>query len=186
MRFADGLAAVVDVRPAEQIDDKTAAVFERTAKLCDALGWGYVVVSDISAVEQRNLRFLSGYRFDRRSAEATELLQNCLLKTGAISEWVSRLRGSAPDPLGAVFWGYCHDGPRPQRCTPDAKPWRNRIRTSDRGCSPAAPAGVSWTAARRRPGSATMNRTHLDCCGAMDDARGMDTHRGTICAYAVR
>lgn len=60
VRYADGQAGLVDVRPADQIDHKTAAVFERTRQLCDRLGWRYLVVSDIEATEQRNLRFLSG------------------------------------------------------------------------------------------------------------------------------
>lgn len=104
VRFADGAGVVVDVRSAEQIDDSTAAVFDRTRQLCDRLGWGYLVVSDIGAVEQRNLRLLSAYRFDRwRSADATRRLKDRSGEGGALSEWVSWLRGSAPDPLGAVF-----------------------------------------------------------------------------------
>ena len=95
---------MVDVRPAEQIDDRTATVFERTGELCERLGWRYPVISDITATEHRNLRFLSGYRFDRwRSADATQRLRNRSGQGAALSEWVSRLRGSAPDPLGAVF-----------------------------------------------------------------------------------
>ncbi len=72
VRYDDGSAALIDVRPAERIGDDDAEVFRRTAEVCERLGWGYAVVSDISVAEHRSLRFLSGYRYDRWiSAAAT-------------------------------------------------------------------------------------------------------------------
>ncbi|MGW0231766.1 alcohol dehydrogenase catalytic domain-containing protein [Actinopolymorpha singaporensis] len=80
----------------------------------------------------------------------------------------------------------CHDGPRPQRCRPDAKSWGKRVRTSDRACPQPRRRVCQLDRCSTASGSATVNRARLDRCGAMDDARGIDTHRGTICACAVR
>lgn len=41
LRNGDGL--VVDVRPAERIDDKAHLVFEQTRRLCEQVGWRYCV-----------------------------------------------------------------------------------------------------------------------------------------------
>lgn len=65
VRYRDGPAALVDVKPAHHIGDDDADAFTRTEESCEQLGWDYVVVSDITMIEHRNLRFLSGYRFDR-------------------------------------------------------------------------------------------------------------------------
>ncbi len=110
VRYRGGGAAVVDVKPARQIDEDDAEVFGRTAELCEQLGWDYVVSSDISTTEHRNLRFLSGYRFDRWiSAPANARLRERLGDRRTLREWAALLHGVCAQPLGAIYsalwWG---------------------------------------------------------------------------------
>lgn len=62
VRLADGRAVVVDVRPTERIDEAARTRFDRTARLCAALGWDFVVFDGISSTREANLRFLMRYR----------------------------------------------------------------------------------------------------------------------------
>ncbi|MDN8622669.1 TnsA-like heteromeric transposase endonuclease subunit [Corynebacterium sanguinis] len=104
VRYRDGGAAIVDVKPARQIDDDDAEVFRRTAELSEQLGWDYVVVSDISTTEHRNLRFLSGYRFDRWiSAPANTRLRDCAGDRRTLRAWATLLDGVCAEPLGAIY-----------------------------------------------------------------------------------
>lgn len=110
VRYRGGGAAVVDVKPARQIDEDDAEAFGRTAELCEQLGWDYVVVSDISTIEHRNLRFLSGYRFDRWvSAPGNTRLRDCAGDRRTLREWAALLDGVCAEPLGAIYsalwWG---------------------------------------------------------------------------------
>ena len=104
VRYHDGSAALVDVRPAERIGDDDAEVFRMTAEVCERLGWGYQVVSDISVTEHRNLRFLSGYRFDRWiSASATARIRASEGEQRTLGEWEELLANLCAEPLGAVY-----------------------------------------------------------------------------------
>lgn len=65
LRLLDGGAVVVDVRPDSRIDAEDQAVFDRTAAVCEAVGWDYRRVGEVPAVRAANLRWLSGYRHPR-------------------------------------------------------------------------------------------------------------------------
>jgi hypothetical protein len=65
LRLRDGGAVVVDVRPDSRIDAEDQATFDRTAALCDSVGWQYRRLGDMSPVHAANLRWLSGYRHPR-------------------------------------------------------------------------------------------------------------------------
>lgn len=85
-------------------------MFSRTAELCELLGWDYVVISDISTIEHRNLRFLSGYRFDRWiSAPVNTRLRDCAGDRRTLREWAVLLDGVCAEPFGAIYsalwWG---------------------------------------------------------------------------------
>lgn len=77
VRFRDGSAAVVDVKPLALIEPDDIEAFDWTSTLCGELGWDYFVVDDISESEGRNLRFLSGYRYERwRDSAAVEIVHS--------------------------------------------------------------------------------------------------------------
>lgn len=104
VRFRDGSAAVVDVKPQSRIEPDDAEAFDWTSVLCDELGWDYFVVRDISESEGRNLRFLSGYRYDRwRDLASVDVMRAHSGESARLSEWASLLEGVAAQPLGAVY-----------------------------------------------------------------------------------
>lgn len=104
VRFRDGSAAVVDVKPLALIQPDDIEAFDWTSILCKDLGWDYFVVSDISESEGRNLRFLSGYRYDRwRDSAAVEIVHSHAGESTRLSEWASLLASVSPQPLGAVY-----------------------------------------------------------------------------------
>lgn len=75
-----------------------------TAEVCDRLGWGYALVSDISVMEHRNLRFLSGYRYDRWiSVPATARICASAGEERTLGEWAELLADVCAQPLGAVY-----------------------------------------------------------------------------------
>lgn len=104
VRFRDGSAAVVDVKPMARIEPDDAEAFDWTSILCRELGWDYYVVHDVSESEGRNLRFLSGYRYERwRDSASIEIVHSHAGESSRLSEWASLLEGVAPQPLGAVY-----------------------------------------------------------------------------------
>ena len=104
VRFGDGSAAVVDVKPLALIEPDDAEAFDWTSILCRELGWDYFVVRDVSESEGRNLRFLSGYRYERwRDWAAIEIVHSHAGESTRLSEWASLLEGVVPQPLGAVY-----------------------------------------------------------------------------------
>ena len=56
---------MVDVRADSRIDAGDQAVFDRTASVCESVGWDYRRVGEVPAVRAANLRWLSGYRHPR-------------------------------------------------------------------------------------------------------------------------
>jgi hypothetical protein len=64
-RTLSGDGVVVDCRPPERIDEKTAIVFAVMAQACDVAGWAYRVVGPVEPVRAANLRWLAGYRHPR-------------------------------------------------------------------------------------------------------------------------
>lgn len=104
VRFRDGSAALVDVKPERNIKPKDVVAFDRTLALCDKFGWDYFVVDDVSEQEARNLRFLSGYRYPRwREERCVELLREHAGRSARLSAWAELLRAAFPEPLGAVY-----------------------------------------------------------------------------------
>jgi len=65
IRRADGSALVVDVRPADRVDADAADQFRRTRAACSTVGWNYEVFAGLPEPLGLNVRFVSGYRFDR-------------------------------------------------------------------------------------------------------------------------
>jgi hypothetical protein len=59
---ADGAGGVVDVRPSEQLDEQTRAIFSDTAAVVAAAGWGHCVWSELSTTLAENLSWFSRVR----------------------------------------------------------------------------------------------------------------------------
>lgn len=94
----------MDVKPLALIEPDDIEAFDWTSILCEELGWGYFVVSDISESEGRNLRFLSGYRYERwRDSAAVEIVHSHAGESTRLSEWASLRARVSPQPLGAVY-----------------------------------------------------------------------------------
>ena len=76
-RRRDGSALVVDVRDDARISADDQQKFDRSAAVCESVGWEYRRVGVLDPVLRANLRWLSGYRHPRvlRPALASELLQ---------------------------------------------------------------------------------------------------------------
>lgn len=68
-RFEDGRGLVVDCRPLDRIDARSAAKFAATGAACEAVGWGYRVVGEVDPVRMVNVRWLAGYRHPRHGAD---------------------------------------------------------------------------------------------------------------------
>ncbi|MFE6483025.1 TnsA-like heteromeric transposase endonuclease subunit [Streptomyces sp. NPDC057757] len=64
-RFEDGRGLMVDCRPLDRIDARTAVKFAATQAACASAGWGYRVVGEVDAVRMANVRWLTGYRHPR-------------------------------------------------------------------------------------------------------------------------
>ncbi|MFV0534710.1 MAG: TnsA-like heteromeric transposase endonuclease subunit, partial [Cumulibacter sp.] len=104
VRFRGGSAAVIDVKPQARITPKDVRTFDWTAVFCAERGWEYFVVRDIGESEGRNVRFLSGYRYDRwRDPAAVEVLHAHAGESTRLSEWAGLLDRVSPQPLGAVY-----------------------------------------------------------------------------------
>lgn len=73
--FTDGSYGLLDVRPADLIDDAARVQFGETAAVCDALGWRYRVLTGHDKRATGNLDSLSASRHDRcRPGHQTETL----------------------------------------------------------------------------------------------------------------
>ena len=65
VRLADGVGLVIDCRPADRVDERSAAAFTATRHACELVGWKYRLVGEIDPVRVANLRWLAGYRHGR-------------------------------------------------------------------------------------------------------------------------
>lgn len=77
IRFDDGRAAVVDVRPARRVGASDKVKFDATGTFCELVpGWSFRLVHEPDPVQVGNVRWLSGFRRPRHRDErwAPELL----------------------------------------------------------------------------------------------------------------
>ncbi|MFD9688078.1 TnsA-like heteromeric transposase endonuclease subunit [Kitasatospora sp. NPDC059088] len=83
-RFADGSAAVVDVRPDDRIEPADAEAFAATARACELAGWHFRRVGGIDPVLFAKVKWLAGYRHPRYLLEpaASRLLEVFEVPTG--------------------------------------------------------------------------------------------------------
>lgn len=64
-RLSDGTGLVIDVRPADRVRPKDAAVFATTGRACAEVGWEYRLVHESDPMLMANVRWLGGYRHPR-------------------------------------------------------------------------------------------------------------------------
>jgi hypothetical protein len=103
-RTADGAAVVIDVRPAERIDKRDAAVFAATGRVCAELGWSYRLVHDLERVVTLNIRWLAGYRHPRHAP--SDAARSAILHAAAGGRTLHATAATAGDPratLPAVY-----------------------------------------------------------------------------------
>ncbi|ORA21256.1 TnsA-like heteromeric transposase endonuclease subunit [Mycobacterium aquaticum] len=76
-RRRDGSVLIVDVRADDRISPGDRQKFDRSAAVCESVGWEYRRVGVLDSVLRANLRWLSGYRHPRvlRPALAGDLLE---------------------------------------------------------------------------------------------------------------
>ncbi|MGP4105146.1 TnsA-like heteromeric transposase endonuclease subunit [Nonomuraea sp. KM90] len=64
-RTADGTALVIDCRPVERRDVRSAESFSVMGRACELAGWAYRLVGELEPTRAANLRWLAGYRHRR-------------------------------------------------------------------------------------------------------------------------
>ncbi|WP_280667894.1 MULTISPECIES: TnsA-like heteromeric transposase endonuclease subunit [unclassified Kitasatospora] len=103
-RIEDGRGLVIDCRPVERIDDRSAESFAAMEAACEAVGWGYRLVGAVDPVRMANVRWLAGYRHPRHGASA-DLTAAVLSAFEAPSALVGQaeLVGELLEVLPAVF-----------------------------------------------------------------------------------
>lgn len=62
IRTAEGRSIIVDVRDMEFTELRDIVSFNRTAHVCEQLGWGYIIIEPLYGYEKHNLEWLAGYR----------------------------------------------------------------------------------------------------------------------------
>ena len=62
VKTSDAATIVIDVRSMKFTTPRDIVKFNRTAQVCDRLGWGYTVIEPLLGYEERNLVWLAGYR----------------------------------------------------------------------------------------------------------------------------
>lgn len=103
-RFEDGRGLLVDCRPLDRIDPRSAAKFAAARTACEALGWGYRVVGEVDPVRMANVRWLAGYRHPRHWADeglVTRLLALFSVPSPLVAQ--AALLGDPIAVLPAVF-----------------------------------------------------------------------------------
>ncbi|WP_198357747.1 TnsA-like heteromeric transposase endonuclease subunit [Streptomyces fildesensis] len=68
-RRDDGMAVVIDCRPAERRGPRDCAKFEATEAACASVGWEFRLLGAPDPVVVRNVRWLAGYRHPRHWVE---------------------------------------------------------------------------------------------------------------------
>jgi hypothetical protein len=96
--LTDDGPVIVDVKPADLLDDPTVAeTFEWVRAAVAALGWSFEVASEQSRVPMENVRFLAGFR--RRTSvndPALRQLQTQELDGASVGEAIRGTRGAEP------------------------------------------------------------------------------------------
>ena len=112
-RHGNGDGEIIDVRPRRLIDDETAVVFNATRRLCCEAGFLYRVVCDLEGDLDRNLKFLSRFRYENWAPVADEL---CTLggdigpvMVRDLAQVLSRGGSHISRGLGCVYWLIWHN-----------------------------------------------------------------------------
>lgn len=103
-QFADGTYGLLNVRPADLVDEAAQLQFDETKKVCEALGWRYRTLTGHSRLATRNLDCLSASRHERCApSPADESLILNAAKGGSTRGDLCRI--AAPDcPPRACAW----------------------------------------------------------------------------------
>jgi len=69
-RAADGSGLVLDCRPVDRVEARSAESFEAMRRACEQVGWSYRLAGELDATRVANLRWLAGYRHPRHGEPA--------------------------------------------------------------------------------------------------------------------
>ncbi|MFB7651507.1 MULTISPECIES: TnsA-like heteromeric transposase endonuclease subunit [unclassified Streptomyces] len=141
-RRDDGMAVVIDCRPADRRGPRDVAKFEATAVACAEVGWEFRLLGAPEPVVVRNVRWLAGYRHPRHWVEpAASRLREVFAEPLPLMDGAA----AAGEPLAVLpvlfhlLWS--HELTVTCRCPCTAAPWSRRGRAGDRGRGLAAAAG---------------------------------------------
>ncbi|WP_257585544.1 MULTISPECIES: hypothetical protein [unclassified Streptomyces] len=95
---------MVDCRPLDRIDARSAAKCAAARAACEAVGWGYRVVGEVEPVRMVNVRWLAGYR---NVPTLREKLRSHAFSNDALFRWTDSLGRSlmlvtTPDDYDAL------------------------------------------------------------------------------------
>ncbi len=91
---------MVDCRPLNRIDARSAAKFAATRAACEAVGWGYRVVGEVEPVRMVNVRWMAGYRHPRHGVD--EELVARLLALFSVSSPLVTQAALLGDPIAVL------------------------------------------------------------------------------------
>lgn len=97
---------VYDIKPPELVTADAREQFKETARVCQAVGWGYEVLSSFEPVTRRNLNWLSNFRQNRFAppAEARARLMDALVGPLALEQAAAAMKAEVPNVAKA--WLY--------------------------------------------------------------------------------
>ncbi|MGV8895052.1 MAG: TnsA-like heteromeric transposase endonuclease subunit [Rhodoglobus sp.] len=95
-----------DVKPKSRIDEKVLTQFARTKALCDLVGWGYDVLTELEPVPQANLEWLRNFKhagFYPANDALEDLLSKLTTPMTVRNAAVVLGKGSIPQGRSALF-----------------------------------------------------------------------------------
>lgn len=101
---------LIDVRPRELIRETDHETFARTSALCELLEVDYRLFSDLSRVQELNLRFLGGYRYKRWGCPAViaHALSERAGEIRDLEDWLPILEGTEIPSRGLLLAAIWH------------------------------------------------------------------------------
>lgn len=99
-RAADGSGLVVDCRPADRVDERSAASFAAMRRACEQVGWSYRLVGYLDGVRVANLRWLAGYRHPRYGGPAG--LAEAVVAAFAVPAPLTGQAATVGDPIAVL------------------------------------------------------------------------------------
>ncbi|MCD4849699.1 TnsA-like heteromeric transposase endonuclease subunit [Arthrobacter sp. AK01] len=101
-----GVRVMYDVRPLSLVDETTVGQFQKTAQLCERVGWGYEILHGLEGVQRHNLEWIAGYRHPwvRPSEDISERIHEILIQPRSLDDVSALLNPGEPSKgMPAIF-----------------------------------------------------------------------------------